>query len=504
MLTIADPLRRATQIAAGKTAIISGDASFTFAELADRTARLSGGLKKLGLEKGDRVAIWSNNNHQYVETYVGVPAGGLVVVPLNTRHAEPELTYALKDAQASVLITDREPGGLRDVVDHVIRIGDEYEALLQNAVPDILGDDVTEDNLAGLFYTGGTTGQSKGVMLSHRNLVSNTFHWLSMIPQHEQEVFLIMAPLFHAAGTNNVLGTIWTTGCQVTLESFAPAGALDLIEKYQVTQTLGVPAMLSAIAEEQHANPRQVGSVRSISHGGSPIATEVLRRVSTAFPNADLNEVYGATELSPLATILRNEEKILDQPTARSCGQSCLGVDVRVLSSDGHEVTLGEIGEIVVRGPNVMLGYWNKEEQTNAVLKDGAYWTGDLGYMDAQGLVYLVDRAKDMIVSGGENVYSAEVEEVLYRHPAVLEAAVFGVPDETWGEAVHAAIVLRPEHLNADPGEIIEFCRAHIAGYKIPKGIDLRVEPLPKSGPGKVLKRELRAPYWQGREQAVN
>ncbi|MCZ6588827.1 MAG: AMP-binding protein [Alphaproteobacteria bacterium] len=504
MLTFADPLRRATQVAAGKTAIISGDKSFTFAELADRCARLSGGLKKLGLEKGDRVAIWSNNNHQYVETYVGVPAGGLVVVPLNTRHSEPELLYALTDAQAKVLITDRDPAGLSDVVDRVVRIGDEYEALLQGAEPDSLGDGVTEDDLAGLFYTGGTTGQSKGVMLSHRNLVSNTFHWLSMIPQGEQDVFLVMAPLFHAAGSNSVLGSIWTTGCQVTLEAFVPANALDLIEKHQVTQTLGVPAMLSAIAEEQHTNPRQVESVRSISHGGSPIATGVLRRTSTAFPSADLNGLYGATELSPLATILRHEQNMLDEPTARSCGQSYPGVDVRILTTEGDEVASGEIGEIVVRGPNVMLGYWNKEEQTNSVLKDGAYWTGDLGYIDAQGFVYVVDRTKDMIVSGGENIYSTEVEEILYQHPAVLEAAVFGVPDETWGEAVHAAIVPRPEHHNIDPNEIIEFCRAHIAGYKVPKGIDMWTEPLPKSGPGKVLKRELRAPYWGGKDRAVN
>jgi long-chain acyl-CoA synthetase len=215
-------------------------------------------------------------------------------------------------------------------------------------------------------------------------------------------------------------------------------------------------------------------------------------------------EVYGATELSPLTTALRDEQTLLDDDRARSCGQSIPGTDVRILDAGGKEVPVGEIGEVVVRGPNVMVGYWNKPEQTAEVLKEGAYWTGDLGYMDELGYVFLVDRSKDMIVSGGENVYCTEVEEVLYKHPAVLEAAVYGVPDEKWGEAVHATVVPRAEHSNVDPEQLIGFCREHIAGYKVPKGIEIRQDPLPKSGPGKVLKRELRAPYWEGAERSVN
>jgi long-chain acyl-CoA synthetase len=247
-----------------------------------------------------------------------------------------------------------------------------------------------------------------------------------------------------------------------------------------------------------------VDTVRAIAHGGSPIATEVVRRTWTAFPNAEMIEVYGATELSPLTTALRDEQTLLDDDRARSCGQSIPGTDVRILDAGGKEVPVGEIGEVVVRGPNVMVGYWNKPEQTAEVLKEGAYWTGDLGYMDELGYVFLVDRSKDMIVSGGENVYCTEVEEVLYKHPAVLEAAVYGVPDEKWGEAVHATVVPRAEHSNVDPEQLIGFCREHIAGYKVPKGIEIRQDPLPKSGPGKVLKRELRAPYWEGAERSVN
>ena len=503
MHTFADPLARAVQIAPQKTALVDQDQRFTYAELADRCARLVGGLYGLGLSKGDRVAIWSDNNHQYIETYVGVPAGGLVIVPLNTRHAEPELRYALEDSGTTVLITDREAESMRDICEHIIPIGDAYEALLDGD-PWPLGEDVTENDLAGLFYTGGTTGKSKGVMLSHRNLIANTFHWLTSVPQTREDVTLVMAPLFHAAGSNGVLGSIWTAGTQITLGAFDPEQVLDIIQNERVSLTLGVPTMLAAMAEAQHARPRQVDTVRAIAHGGSPIATEVVRRTWTAFPTAEMIEVYGATELSPLTTALRNEQDLLEDDRARSCGQSIPGTDVRILDASGKELPRGDIGEVVVRGPNVMLGYWNKEEQTAAVLKDGAYWTGDLGYMDDEGYVFLVDRSKDMIVSGGENVYCTEVEEILYKHEAVLEAAVYGVPDDKWGEAVHATVVPRAEHSNVSPDTLIEFCREHIAGYKVPKGIEIRQDPLPKSGPGKVLKRELRAPFWEGSDRAVN
>lgn len=491
-------------MAANQPAVVHDGAVYTFAAFHRRCGQLVGVLHELGIQRGERVAILANNCSQYLETYVGVPAAGMVVVPLNTRHAEPELKYALEDSGARVLLTDRDPGLLASSVDHVISIPDAYESHLAGAQPAELGVGVVETDLAGLFYTGGTTGLSKGVMLSHRNLIANTFHWLACIPQYSSDRTLIMAPLFHAAGSNGVLGAIWNGSCQITLGVFDPAAALDLIEEHGVTETLGVPTMLSAIAEEQHARPRKIDSLRLIAHGGSPIATEVIRRTCSAFPSAAMIEVYGATELSPLATVLVDEHKLVDDERARSCGRPIIGNEIRILNVDGQEVQRGEVGEVVVRGPNVMDGYWNKPEQTESVLKDGAYWSGDLGYMDDEGYVFLVDRSKDMIVSGGENVYCTEVEEVLYQHPAVLEAAAFGVPDERWGEAVYAVVVPREEHHNVDPAEIIEFCRAQIAGYKVPKGIDVRHEPLPKSGPGKVLKRELRAPFWEGQERSVN
>ncbi len=504
MHTFADPLNHARRIAGGRTALICGSERETYEELWTRCARLAGGLAGLGIAAGDRVAILAANCHRYVEIWVGAPAGGFVIVPLNSRHAEPELRYALEDSGTRVLFTDRDPAAFADLVEHVIRMPDQYEALLDSAAEVEPGIGISEDSLAGLFYTGGTTGASKGVMLSHRNLIANTFHWLALVGQSCDDRFVVMAPLFHAAGSFQILPALWTGGCQIMLPTFDPAAALDLIESEQATITLGVPAMLAAVAETQHAQPRDVSTLHTIGHGGSPIATEVVRRTHAAFPSAELVEVYGATELSPLATGLRYEHTLVDAERGRSCGQAVPGVDVRVLDKTGRECPAGEVGEVVVRGPNVMQGYWNKPEQTAAVLVGDSYWSGDLGYMDEEGYLFLVDRSKDMIVSGGENVYCSEVEEALYQHPSVLETAVFGVPDEHWGEAVHAVVVPRQEAADVDPADLIAHCRRLIAGYKVPKSIDLRSEPLPKSGPGKVLKRKLRAPFWKDHDRQVS
>ena len=338
-------------------------------------------------------------------------------------------------------------------------------------------------------------------MLTHRNLVANALHIQAYWRFGPDMRWLVAAPLFHAAGSIAVLATVWHGGRHVVLPAFDAGAALDLVEAHRVTATLVVPTMLAAMSDEQLARPRDVASLRLVSHGGSPVATETLRRAHAAFPDAELLHIYGTTETSPIATMLPGEQELLDAPQARSCGQPSVGVEVEIRTLDGSPAATGEVGEVVIRGANVMAGYWNKPEQTADALAGGWYRSGDLGYLDDHGFLYLVDRAKDMIVTGGENVYSTEVEDVLYRHPAVLEAAVFGIPDATWGEVVHAVVVPRAE---VDPDELIAYCRGAIAGYKTPKRIELRAEPLPKSGAGKVLKRELRAPYWAGHEAMVS
>jgi long-chain acyl-CoA synthetase len=500
MTTALSPLVRATQVAANRTAVLCGDVELTYRQVWDRCRRLVGGLHGLGLGPGDRVAVVGPNCHRYLEIYQAVPGAGMVLVPLNSRHTDAELRYALEDSGTKVLFAGRAADGLSDAVERIVDLGEGYEALLASAEPAPLPVEVPEDALAGLFYTGGTTGKSKGVMLAHRAVIANSFHYLPIYTFSPDTRWLVAAPMFHLAGSMAVLATVWNAGRHVMLPAFDPARALDLIEEHGVTATIAVPTMLAAMSEEQLARPRDVSSLRHITHGGAPCATETLRRARRAFPNAELVEIYGATETAPIATVLRHEEELLDTRQARSCGQPAVGVEVAVVAPDGSPAASGEVGELVVRGPNVMAGYWNKPEETAAALVDGWYRTGDLGYQSDDAYVYLVDRAKDMIVTGGENVYSTEVEEVLYRHPAVLEAAVFGVPDARWGEAVHAVVV--PRHA-VEPEALIAHCREAIAAYKVPKAIELRDEPLPKSGAGKVLKRELREPYWQGMEERV-
>jgi long-chain acyl-CoA synthetase len=494
------PMGRAIQVGSARTAVSCGEVELTYAETWERCRRLAGALRSLGLRDGDRVAVVGPNCHRYLELYQTVPGAGLVVVPLNPRHTLPELRYALEDSGARVLFTGVGNLQLGDAVQFVCDLDDTYEELLAAAEPADLPENLPEDRLAGLFYTGGTTGAAKGVMLTHRNLVANAMHYGVCWPFTADTRWLVAAPLFHAAGSIAVLATVWSAGSHVVLATFDPARALDLIEDCGVTATLVVPSMLAAMSDEQLVRPRQVSSLRYLSHGGSPCATETLRRAHAAFPQAQLLHIYGATETSPIATLMPHEELLLDTGRAHSCGQPAVGVDVHVRSLDGTRLTSGEVGEIVVRGPNVMAGYWNKPVETAAALVDGWYHSGDLGYQDDEGFVFLVDRAKDMIVTGGENVYSTEVEDALYRHPAVLEAAAFAIPDQKWGEAVHAVVVPRAP---IEAGELIAHCRSLIAGYKIPKAIDLRSEPLPKSGAGKVLKRELREPYWADTETRV-
>ncbi len=501
MYTMRDPLRRAEQLFPQRDAVVCGGTRRTYAELAARVRKVAGLLEGL-TEPGDRVALLALNSDHYLELFIGVPCAGRAIVPHNTRWAEPELAYATADAGAKVLICDRDPGALAELVERVIRLDTgEYDELLA-AAPE-LEPDLAPETLAGLFYTGGTTGASKGVMLTHANLMANAVHTQLAQPLVIDDRYLTIAPMFHAAGVYAALALAWVGATNIVLPAFEPGAALDLVVSESITCFIAVPAMLAAMVELQADTPRDVSTLRFISHGASPIALEVLRRAYGLF-GCELIHLYGSTELSPLATIFRHEEQHLDAERAKSCGVVPPGVQLRILDAGLNPLPAGEVGEVTVKGPNVMAGYWNKEKQTTAVLDaDGWYQTGDLGYIDPDGYLFLVDRSKDMIVSGGENVYCTEVEDAIYTHPAVLEATVFGIPDDRWGEAVHAVVVPRAG-VEIDEATLIAHCRTRIAGYKVPKSISFQEEPLPKSGPGKVLKRNLRAPFWEGRERLIN
>lgn len=499
--TMAAALRRALTVGPGDTAVTCGGTSLTYRETARRIRRLAGALAGLGLRRGSRVAVLGANCHRYVELYLGLPMCGYVVVPLNVRHTDPERLYALRDSGAEVLFTDRPVAGAHELGVRTVDLVEGYEQLLHGAEEQDWLADTAESDLAGIFYTGGTTGAAKGVMLTHGNLVANAFHFMACWPFTADTRWLVVAPMFHAAGTIGTLATIWAGGAQVVVPAFAPDVVLDVIEREQVTATLVVPTMMDALATEQRDRPRDVSSLRWLSHGSSPSAVELLRRTHATFPGASMLHIYGLTETSPIVTLLPEEQRLLDTPRALSCGRPAVGVEVRVGDpAERVSAAPGEVGEVSIRGANVFAGYWNKPQETSAALHEGWFASGDLGFLDETGYLFLVDRAKDMIVTGGENVYSAEVENALYSHPAVVEAAVFGIPHERYGEAVHAVVTVRGETSQDD---LIAHCRHSIAGYKVPRAVEQRTEPLPKSGAGKILKRELREPYWHGRSTRV-
>jgi long-chain acyl-CoA synthetase len=506
MASYISPLARAVKVNPDAEAIVDDEVRLTYAELNKRCERLAGALDGLGLQPGDRVAVLARNSHRYLEAYIAIPAAGYVIVPLNIRHTVAELRYILGDARPRVLLTDQDASQLKDLFERVIEIPSAYEMLLDQASPRDLRENPPDgSSIAGLFYTGGTTGQSKGVVLTHDSLIANATYILMSMQYDASTRFGLITPMFHSGGNVWLFPILWAGGCCVTLPSFEAGAALDLFQREKVTRSFGITTMFSMLAEEQLRQPRDISALLDIGHAGQPCPDEVLRRGCRAFPDARIWTCFGTTETTGATTIMQDDERFLlesGSPRLGSCGQAAVGgVEIKIVRDEGTEAATGEVGEVAVRGGNVMKEYWNKPEQTAAALKDGWYYTGDLGYVDKQQYVFLVDRKKDMIISGGENVYSTEVETVLYRHPAVLEAAVFGVPDEKWGEAVHAVVVLRSP---VTERELVEYCREHIAGYKVPKHIDIHEAPLPKSGPGKILKQILKKPFWENQKLSIH
>jgi len=500
MYTFAQPLTRALTTAPGACAVVCEDSSRTFAELGARCRRLAGAMRKLGLVPGDRVGVVALNSDRYLELYLGLPAAGYVLVPVNSRLAPAEMRAILDDAGVSVVFADAAYPGAAGV-SQVLTIPGDYEDLLAATADELpFNDAVTENDLAALFYTSGTTGAAKGAMHTHRSLVSSALHFMATWPFDRQTRWLVASPMFHTGGILATLATVWAGGTHVIMPRFEPDLAVDLIEREAVTHTLLVPTMLAMAAGAQLARPRDVSSLRYLSHGASPISAETLRRTREAFPGAELLHVYGTTETTPITTLLPHEERILGTPLIRSCGRPAIGVEMRVVGDDLTDLPQGAVGQIAVRSPSVMAGYWRKPEATAEVMRGSWYLTGDLGYLDEESHVFLVDRAKDMIVSGGENIYSTEVEDALGSYPGVEEVAVFGVPDPRWGESVYA-VVFSPEDIT--PEDLIAHCRERIAGFKVPRHIELRTEPLPKSAAGKILKRELREPHWAGQQAQV-
>ena len=485
----------------------------TFGELGDRVARLAAALQAQGVQEGDRIAMLSQNSDRYLEYLLATWWAGAVINPVNTRWSTPEIAYSLNDCSSRVLIVDDtfldralELQAQSPSVSTLIHVGDRetpagllsWETLVAShgPIPDVRAGGST---LAAILYTGGTTGHPKGVMVSHDNLWSAAVARLGQSNSPPEGVSLLLTPFFHVAGLGRLIIQVIMGQSSVILPRFEPELVLRAIQDEGVDEVGMVPSMLQMVLDHPSFGEYDLSGLKRVGYGASPMTLALLERVMAALPGVEFTHSYGMTETAAVVTVSGPENHTAwgrEKGLVRSAGRAGYSSEVRILDGDGREVPPGTVGEIVIRGPSIMQGYWNKPAETEAALRDGWLHTGDGGYLDAQGHLFIVDRIKDMIITGGENVYSAEVESVLARHPAVRECAVIGIPHEQWGEAVHAIVTTHPGQ-TVDALALREHCRQFLAGYKCPKTVDVR-ESLPMSAAGKILKQVLRKEHGQG------
>lgn len=512
-------LRRAAQINPNGTATIFKDRRQSWSQMVTRVSKLASALQGLGMKPDDRVALLSLNSDRYVEYFFATLWGGGAMMPMNIRWAPAECAYALNDAGAEILLVDDAFAPVAAAVQAevprlktLVYCGDgetpdgmlNYEDLLAAAdpVPDA---NRGGDDLAGIFYTGGTTGFPKGVMLSHTNFYVGGMSNVSELRMDDGCIYLHAAPMFHIADLLWFAAVTIVAGTHVVIPMFTPDATLEAIQTHRPSHVLLVPVMLQMVMQNPKLADTDISSVRLIAYGASPITEAALKQAFKLFPNAAFTQAFGQTELSPVATILPADYHVLDGPKSgklRSAGRATRVCEIRIVNPDGADLPAGEVGHIIVKGPIAMLGYWNKPEATAEAIRDGWVYTGDAGYMDDEGFVFLMDRIKDMVVSGGENVYSAEVENAIGQHPAVATSAVIGIPSEQWGESVHAIVILH-QGTSVTEDEIKAHCHKLIAGFKCPRSIEFRTDPFPLSGANKVLKTELRKPFWEGRDRNI-
>jgi long-chain acyl-CoA synthetase len=519
-MNITQGLKRAVQVNGEGIATIDGERQRTWREFCDRVSRLAGALLDIGLKHDDRVAMLALNSDRHLEFYYATIWAGGIFVPLNTRLAPPELAVILADAGAQILVVDDALSSqLPEIFQHapepphIIFAGDgiappgmlTHDSLVGASAP-ALDSGRGGDDVATLIYTGGTTGLPKGVMLTHRNAISNALSSLAIMHDGKPWTFLHTAPMFHIADNQWNTGVTMLAGTHVFTKKFIPEEMLALIGQHNITHSALVPTMVNMLCNVPDAADYKVASLRKVNFGGSSIAPAVIRRARALFPTCQFIQGYGQTETAPNISMLLDQYVTDEGPYAgkiASAGQAVYTMEIRIVDSSDEEVPSGSVGEITTRGPHVMKGYWNKPEETAQALRGGWMHTGDIGYLDEDGFLYIVDRLKDMIVSGGENVYSTEVEHAIYQHSDVATCAVIGIPDEKWGEAIHAIVVPKPgQHLTDQ--QIMDYCRKHIASYKCPRSVEIRLEPLPMNGAGKILKKILREPFWADKERHIN
>ena len=495
-----------------------GDTRLSYAQAQGASRRLANALRSAGLEPGDRVAVLAKNSLECVLLFYAASRVGVVPVPLNYRLAGPEWSYIVNDAGARMVVARGEfVAALEPVraelggVERWIAIGadapgwEAWDGFVAGGSEEAVSHHVSSDDDVYQMYTSGTTGRPKGAVIQQRALAANLYQNSMVMGGEPGERWLIVAPLYHAAGAMTTFSCVQWGGCMVIHEDFHPGHVVQALSEGGIAATTLVPAMIQAcLVMVPDAAERSYDALRLIVYGASPIAEQTLRQAMDVF-GCGFAQAYGMTETTAVLTWLRPEDHVRalsgEAKLLLSAGRPNLGTEVQIMDSEDRPVPAGEIGEVCARGPQLMRGYWNLPEASKESLRGGWMHTGDAGRMDGEGFVYIEDRVKDMIVSGGENVYPREVEDALFQHPAVADAAVIGVPDDKWGETVKAVVVLR-EGRTADAEEIMEFCRGRLGGYKCPRSVDF-LDALPRNPTGKVLKKDLREPYWKGKERRV-
>jgi len=514
-MNLGDLTARNLELRPAAPAVIFEGRTITHAEFCGRAFRLANALIRLGIQRGDRVAILAQNCPEYMESYAAGELGGWTTVTINFRLTAAEVAYILADSRPKCVIVeaqfvDRLASAASAGVQHVLTFGGPgpdlaYEELLSRGEASRPRVAVEPEDTAHLIYTSGTTGKPKGVMLSHRGQMQSALISALEAQVRPTDRLALAMPLYHVGAKNQWLSHS-LYGCPIVLHrAFRPSAFFGSLREHAATVTLLAPTMLNDLLEAERCDRETLPALQKIFYSAAPMSEALLRRSMAAF-GPILAQIYGMTECGGPGCTLHAHQHVLDGPPKvvrrlRSAGQPMVGCDVRVTRLDGNECALGEPGEIVIRSPALMRGYWNNNPATLEATRGGYLHTGDVGERDDEGFVFVVDRLKDMIVSGGENVYSREVEEAMTSHPGVLEAAVIGAPDERWGEAVVAFVVRRPGHdVGADA--LIAHCRERIAAYKRPRDVRF-IDALPKLPNGKIEKFKLRAPLWAGRERAV-
>src|SRR6266566_9841303 len=489
-------LGRARSYYPERTAFTSGEERSTFRELHDRVGRIAAALTNHGFRKGDRLGLLLPNEREYVELVYACAWLGVIAVPLNTRLSEKEIDHVLVDAAPHGVIRHSSLAAPSIDLPGQLVIDKEPLDLGNDSFP---ADVYDPDAVFALIYTSGTTGLPKGVALTHANILANVDHVDYWMRYREGGVYLHAAPIFHIADFPFMFASPAFGTCQTTIPKFSPQTFCQTVEREHVTHTVLVPTMINMLTQFEELKNYDLTSLERLGYGGSPIAPELIHRTREVLPNVELTQVYGLSETGFL-TGLQNHEHTETRLT--SCGRACPGIEVRIVDDAGKEVGVGQTGELVARGANVMRGYWNNPKETNLAFRDGMFRTGDIGYQDADGYFYILDRLKAMIVTGGEKVYCGEVETVIYELPAVREVAVFGIPNPQWGELVMACVVLKPGMV-LSANDLTSHCKQFLANYKVPRRVEFSDTELPKSGSGKILKRILRERFWAHEERAV-